>query len=120
MSITQVDFCDYLDNLCHDMQKMFKSQYQYTDISSNHFLSEIDIMIYYRVGSTLQVVYNTYLSDNADKWTQIYEHLVGIQDTCRLRLVDLYWFKFEACLRYARANIQKTVPQLLAEFRTHV
>ena len=102
------------------MQKMFKSQYQYTEISSNLFLSEIDIMIYYRVESTLQVVYNTYFSDNHDKWTKIYEHLVGIQDTCRLRLVDLYWLKFEACLQYARANIQKTVPQLLAEFRRHV
>ena len=98
------------------MQMMFKSEYQYTEISSNHFLSEIDVLMYNRIGSTLQEVYNTYTSAT-DKWTEIYEHLVGIRDTCHLRLTEPYWRKFEACLWYVRANIQKTIPELLAEFR---
>ena len=104
MPIDQQTFSRFLHDLSHDMQMMFKSEYQYTEISSNHFLSEIDVLMYNRIESTLQVVYNTYTSNATDRWTEIYEHLVGIRDTCRLRLIESYWLKFEACLKYAREN----------------
>ena len=103
MSIDPHIFSQDLYDLTYDMQMMFKSEYQYSEISPNHFLSEIDVLMYNRIGSTLQEVYNTYTSAT-DKWTEIYEHLVGIRDRCRLRLIESYWLKFEACLKYAREN----------------
>ena len=119
MSIREQTFSDNLNDLTFDMQMMFKSEYQYSEISVNHFLSEDDISEYNRISSTLQEVYNIYhLTETADKWTEIYKHLVSIEITCRLRLIESYWLKFEACLKYARANTtQPTVAELLAAMR---
>jgi hypothetical protein len=122
MSIDEQTFSDNLNDLTFGMQMMFKSEYQYSEISVNHFLSEDDISEYNRISSTLQEVYNIYLSnETADKWTKIYKHLVSIESTCRLRLIDSYRLKFEACMQYAGANTTKpTVAELLAAMRNQI
>jgi hypothetical protein len=93
--------------------------YQFSSITTNHHLPASDIMIYNRVVQTFQMVWN--LSKHTPvEWVKIYEHLVGIEDTCRLRLTENYWKKFEACLRYVRAQLPRSIPELLAAFHIHI
>jgi hypothetical protein len=122
MSSTQDTSERFLENLNHLVfheHMMFKPMYQFSAITTNHHLMASDIIIYNRVTTTFQEVLNTF-SDTPHKWTEIYEHLVGIQDTCRLRLTEEYWNKFEACLHYVRAKLPKSIPELLAALRIHV
>ena len=122
MSIDAQTFSQYLKDLTYDMKMMFKGEYQCSSISPNPLLGEIDILMYNRIETSLQVVYNTYYaSETTDKWTEIYKHLVGIRDSCCLRLIDSYWLKFEACMQYAGANTTKpTVAELLAAMRNQI
>ncbi len=124
MSSTQyTQFLDNLNNLCFDVQMMYKPQYQFSAITPNHHLTASDIIIYRRVETTFQNVLNTLGDTRLEsrlEWVKIYEHLVGIEDTCRIRLIENYWKKFEACLHYVKAQLPKSIPQLLAELKIHV
>ncbi len=123
MSSTQyTQFLDNLNDVCFHEQMMYKTEYQFSAITTNHHLSASDIIIYRRVETTLQNVMNLVntLGDTRLKWVKIYEHLVGIEDTYRIRLIEQYWKKFEACLHYVRAQLPKSIPELLAELKIHV
>jgi len=123
MSSTQsTQFVDNLNDLCFHEQMMYKPEYQFSAITTNHHLSASDIIIYRRVQTTLQNVMNLVntLRDTRLEWVKIYEHLVGIEDTCRIRLIEQYWKKFEACLQFVRAKLPKSIPELLAELKIHV
>jgi hypothetical protein len=98
---------------------MYKPEYQFSAITINHFLRASDIMILYRVRTTLQEVYNASMN-TPHTWTEIYKHLVGIEDTCRLRLTKEYWNKFEACLQYVRAKLPESTSELLSIFQIYV
>ena len=124
MSSTQsTQFLDNLNDLCFHEQMMYKPEYQFSAITTNHHLSASDIIIYRRVETTFQNVLNTLGDTRLEsrlEWVKIYEHLVGIEDTCRLRLTEEYLNKFEACLHYVRAQLPKGIPELLAELKIHV
>jgi hypothetical protein len=120
MSITEyMQFQNNLIDLCDHEQMMYKPEYQFSPITTNHFLSASDIMILDRVRTTLQDVCNA-LMNTPHTWTEIYKHLVGIEDTCRLRLTQEYWNKFEACLHYVRSKLPESIPELLAAFQIHI
>jgi hypothetical protein len=110
---TDTFFKTYLNDLAHGNNvTMLRSEYQLSRQVDN-----VDILMYNRLYTGLIKAYNTFVSDEDDKWTKIRDYLIDIRDTCLVRLTHDHWIIFDACLTYVKTKIAKNVKDLLSQLK---